>query len=342
MSNHDKERQRMVANQRSVDRRIVLKAATVGLCLSSLASAARGQTSAGKTIRAIVPFSAGSGSDIVARTVLERVGEKLGQTIIVENRTGAGGTIGAGYVAKADPDGSTLLMDASAHTTRPFFYHNLDFDPIKDFTTIGSIATIPLVMIISSSKGIKTAREFVDYAKANPGKVTYASGGSGSATHLAAERFRVRAGFQGIHVPFRGGPEGMREVLTGRVDFYFLPILPALQFIKDGQLIALAVSTNQRSQTLPDVPTLAEAGFPDADYNFWLAAFGPPKTPVAIADNLHQVIDDVVREPAMVKKLTGFGAEPMLMTRAAFDDFIQRELTVMGPLISETGMTSSD
>ncbi|HEY6833894.1 MAG TPA: tripartite tricarboxylate transporter substrate-binding protein [Pseudolabrys sp.] len=325
-----------------VNRRTILKAAAVGICLPSLATAAFAQGAAGKTIRAIVPFSAGSGSDVTARTVLERVAEKLGQTIIVENRTGAGGTIGAGYVAKAEPDGTSLLMDASAHTTRPFFYRKLDFDPIKDFTTIGSIATIPLVMIISSSKGIKTAREFVDYAKANPGKVTYASGGSGSATHLAAERFRVRAGFQGTHVPFRGGPEGMREVLTGRVDFYFLPILPALQFVKNGQLVPLAVSTNQRSQTLPDVPTLAEAGFPDADYNFWLAAFGPPKTPDAIADNLHQVLNGVVREPAMTKKLAGFGAEPMLMSRAAFDEFIERELKVMGPLIAETGIKSSE
>jgi tripartite-type tricarboxylate transporter receptor subunit TctC len=342
MSNPNEVSQRMTAPQGTVNRRTLLKMAATGLCLPSLATRAYSQAPSSKTIRAIVPFSAGSGSDVTARTVLERVGEKLGQTIIVENRTGAGGTIGAGYVAKAEPDGTSLLMDASAHTTRPFFYRKLDFDPIKDFTTIASIATIPLVMIIASSKGFKTVHEFVDYAKANPGKVTYASGGSGSATHLAAERFRVRAGFQGVHVPFRGGPEGMREVLTGRIDFYFLPILPALQFIKSEQLIPLAVSTNTRSQTLPDVPTLAEAGFPDADYNFWLAAFGPPKTPDAIADNMHQVIDDVVREPVMVKKLATFGVEPMLMSRAAFDEFIQRELAIMGPLISETGITSSD
>jgi tripartite-type tricarboxylate transporter receptor subunit TctC len=325
-------------NARLNRRRLLVSGAAIGAALPFGLGAARTENIPAGTIRAIIPFAAGSGSDVAARAVLDKVSNQIGKPIIVDNRTGAGGTIGAAVVAQATPDGETLLIDSSAHTTRPFFYHSLDFDPVKDFVTVGSVATIPLVLIVSSAKGIKTARELVDYAKANPDKVTYASGGAGSATHLAAERFRLQAGFKGVHVPFRGGQEGMREVLAGRVDFYFLPILPALAFIENGQLNALAVSTTERAKKLPDVPTLAEAGYPNADYNFWIGAFAPARTPVTIVDALHQQIDDAVKSPEIAGKLAGFGAEPMLMSRADFDVFLKRELGMNGPLIAATGM----
>ncbi len=318
-------------------RRFLASSAALGAASTPMMGSAFAQSS--RPIRAIVPFTVGSGSDITARTVMDKVSSKIGQTIIIENKTGAGGTIGAGYVAKAEPDGETLLIDSSAHTTVPFFYPKLDYDPVKGFETVASIATIPLVLITASSKDYKSAKDIVTYAQANPGAVTYASGGTGSATHLPAERFRLQAKFTGVHVPFRGGPDAMREVLTGRIDFYFIPVLPALSLIKNGQLRALAVSTNTRCLALPDVPTLAEAGYPNADYNFWIGAFAPAKTPSAICDRFHAEINAAVQSPDLAAKLASYGAEPMLMSRAEFDKFLARELEVNGPLIKATGMT---
>jgi tripartite-type tricarboxylate transporter receptor subunit TctC len=321
-------------------RNFLISSGAAGLATMPLIRRASAQMQRSKQIRAIVPFAAGSGSDIVFRIVSQRVAADIGRTIVVENRTGAGGVLGASIIAKSDPDGDTILLDSSAHTTRPFFYKKLDFDPIKDFASVASIGTIPLVCITATSKGFKTAKDLVAYAKANPGKVIYASGGSGSATHLAAERFRVQADFTGVHVPFRGGQEGMLEVLAGRVDFYFIPILPALAQIKNGSLTALAVSQPKRSTTLPDVPTLTEAGYPNSDYNFWLGAFVHAKTPVEVVDRLHTAFEAAVKTPEVAEKLAVTGTEPMLMSRADFDKFIDRELGEIGPLITSTGMVA--
>jgi tripartite-type tricarboxylate transporter receptor subunit TctC len=292
-----------------------------------------------RPIRAVIPFTAGSGSDIVGRTVLEQISKQIGQPIIVENRVGAGGTIGTAVVAKADPDGYTLLFESSAHTSTPLVYKNLTYAP-ADFAPIASVASLPQVLIISPAKNIMSVGALAAAAKANPGKMTYASGGVGSATHLSVERFRLSAGFEGVHVPFRGGPEAITEVMTGRVDFYFVPVLPALGFIRDGRLLALAVSTKQRASLLPDVPTTTEAGFKDSDYNFWVGLLAPAKTPPAIIERLHAEVEKAVNTPEVAAKLKGYGADPMLQTTAEFRQQIKDELAANEKLVKAIGLTA--
>jgi tripartite-type tricarboxylate transporter receptor subunit TctC len=212
-----------------------------------------------RTIRAMIPFSAGSTIDIVGRLVLDPLSTQLGQTIVVENRGGAGGSIGTAVVAKSEPDGYTLLVHAAAHSAAPAAYPNISYDPAKDFSAIIPFGTVPNVTVVATDRGIKTLQELV--AKAKQSELSYASAGVGSATHWAAERLRVSAGFKGVHVPFRGGPEALTEVVAGRVDFSCMGIAAALPHIQNGKLLALAVSTPKRTPALPNVPTTIEAGF---------------------------------------------------------------------------------
>jgi tripartite-type tricarboxylate transporter receptor subunit TctC len=314
----------------------VLILAVVGLQGSAFA-----QSWPSKPIRAIVPFTAGSASDIIARTAMEQLSIQLNQTIVVENRVGAGGTIGAAVAAKADADGYTLLVDATAHTATPFLYKNLPFDMAKDFAAVAPIASLPQVLVISPDKGIASAAELVAAAKAKPGTITYASGGIGSTTHLNAERFRLSAGFTGIHVPFRGGPEGLREVMTGRVDFYFVPVLPALPFINEGKLAALAVSTAKRASLLPSVPTTLEAGYRDSEFNYWVGIFVPASTPRDVIQRLNQETVKAVQAPEMAAKLAKYGAEPMVMNQAEFDAFVAGEFVQGEKLIKTLGITAN-
>ena len=211
-----------------------------------------------RPIRAVIPFGAGSATDVIPRIVFDRMAGQLGQPIVVENRGGAGGTIGAGLVAKAKPDGYTLLTNSSAHTIASSIYSNLNYHPANDFAAVGSMGNVPNVLIISPSKGITTIRDFVAKAKAKPGSFNFASVGVGSAVHLSAERFRVSAGYEAVHIPFKGGSEALTEVIAGRVDYYFCPIATALPHIRDGRLLALAVSSPMRAASLPDVPTTLE------------------------------------------------------------------------------------
>ena len=239
-------------------RRQFLNVAAAALAAPALPRLARAQSWPTRPIRAMIPFAPGSSLDIVGRLVLDPLASQLGQPIVVENRGGAGGSIGTAQVAKAEPDGYTLLIQASAHSAAPAAYPNISYDPARDFAAVIPFGTIPNVTVIAPEKGIKTLQDLV--AKAKAGSISYASAGVGSATHWAAERLRVSAGFTGIHVPFRGGPEALTEVMTGRVDFTCMGMASALPLIRDGKLIALAVSTPKRSRALPDVPTTLEVG----------------------------------------------------------------------------------
>ena len=262
----------------------ITAAALATPALPRLGSAAGWPTD--KTIRAVVPFSAGSTIDILGRLVLDPMSRQLGQTIVIENRGGAGGSIGSAQVAKAEPDGYTLLINAAAHSAAPAAYPNITYDPAKDFAGVAMIGVVPNVFAVAPSSGIKTLQELAAKAKAS-GTMTFASAGVGSATHWAAERFRLAAGFKATHVPFRGGPEALTEVMTGRVDFCAICIPSTLPLIKDGRLRPLAVSTPKRSAALPDVPTALEAGFKDSDYTFWNGILVPAKTPRPIVERLH-------------------------------------------------------
>jgi tripartite-type tricarboxylate transporter receptor subunit TctC len=231
-----------------------------------------------KPIRLVVPLTPGSATDVMGRVVMDQVSAQVGQPIIVENRPGAGNTIGMGAVAKSDPDGYTLLANSSTHTVTPATRTNLGFE-MTDLAAIAPLGNMPVVMVVNPSKGYKKLSDFVAAAKAKPGSVNYASAGAGNSSHLNGERFRLAAGFEAVHLPFKGAPEALTEVIAGRADFYFAPLVNALPLLKDGQLQALAVSGSSHASALPDVPTTVEAGYPNSEYNFWAGVFAPAKTP---------------------------------------------------------------
>jgi tripartite-type tricarboxylate transporter receptor subunit TctC len=308
----------------------------LGLVTGSAAASA--QTWPTKPLRAIVPFAAGSLTDVVPRVVFDQVGSQLRQTIVVENRGGAGGTIGTGAVAKADPDGYTLLANSSAHTIAPAIYPNLAYDTARDLTAVVSLGQTPMVMIIAPSKGIRTVQEFAEAARAKPGSINFASAGVGTATHLAAERFIASAGFRATHIPFRGGAEALTEVIAGRVDFYFCPIGTAVPQIREGNVLALAVSSPKRAATLPAVTSTLEAGFADSDYSFWVGVFAPAKTPRAIVDKLHDESQAAMQLPSLRAKLAELGMEPMDLSPATFDALVKNEIITSAALAKAAGL----
>jgi tripartite-type tricarboxylate transporter receptor subunit TctC len=290
-----------------------------------------------RVIHAVVPFGAGSTVDIIGRIVLDPLSAALGQTIVVENRGGAGGTIGSAAVAKAEPDGYTLLVNASAHSAALAAYPHLGYDPAKDFAAVAVLGVVPNVLLVAPSKGIASARALVERAKA--GNLTFSSAGVGSATHWAAERFLISAGVKATHVPFRGGPEALTEIMTGRVDFGFIGISSAMPFIRDGRLLALAVSATKRSSSLPKVPTTIEEGFPDSEYTFWNGVLAPAKTPRPIIERLHAEIGKILMLPAVAEKLRTQGVEPLPLSPQEFDAMIAREVVSNVKLAKAAGLT---
>ncbi len=301
-------------------------------------SGAQAQSWPAKPIHAIVPVGAGSSTDIVHRLVLQQVSTALGQPIVVENRTGAGGTIGSAVVSKAQPDGYTLLANGSAHTIAPALYKALPYHALREFIPIVPIGMSPSVLVVSPARGIKTVEALVAASKARPGSVTFSSVGIGTATHLSAERFVASAGIQAVHVPFKGGAEAMFDVVAGRVDFFFGPVALVLPQIRDGKLVALAVNVAKRSATLPDVPTLQETGYRDADYPIWFGLFAPARTPQAIVQKLNSETVRVLQLPGLREKLAGLGVEPMVMTSDEFTAHVDREIALNASLAEKAGL----
>ena len=292
-------------------------------------------------IRVIVPLTAGSAIDIVARLVFEQVSKQIGQTIVIENRSGASQTIGAGAVAKSDSDGYTILVAGSALAVVPSTMANLSFSVQNDLTSVGSLANVPLVIVVSPAKGYKTIQDFVAAAKAKPGSITYGSGGRGDSTHLAAERFRLAAGFEGLYVPFKGAPEVLTEVMAGRLDFYMSPAAPAMSLIADGKLQALAVASAKRGIALPNVPTTIEAGFANSDYEFWVGAFAPFATPRAIVDRLNEEIIKALETPIVRDRLKNLGGAPTPISARAFEEQFKREIGVNAGLVKAVGLQTN-
>jgi tripartite-type tricarboxylate transporter receptor subunit TctC len=292
----------------------------------AVAKPAAAQTWPARPLTAVVPVGAGSLADTIARLVLHRLASQLGQPVIVENRTGAGGTIGAAFVAKSPADGYTLLVHSNAHTIAPALYPTLSYHPARDFAAIAPFGISPHVLVVSPSKGFKTVGDLITAGKAKPGSLTFASVGVGSATHLSAERFRASAGIAAVHVPFRGGPQAVTEVMAGRVDFFFGPLGLVLPQILDGKLIALAVNGYARSAALPAVPTTAETGLPNAEFPIWFGMFAPAQTPRLIIDKLHDQTIEAVRVPDVADKLAHLAIDPMTMTTDQFAAFVAKEV----------------
>ena len=308
----------------------------LGLLLAGLNTAAA-QAWPTKPIKAVVPFSAGSAVDIIARVVLEQVATQLGQTIVVENRVGAGGTLGVGSVAKADPDGYTLLVHSTTHVVTAATYSNPGYDTRRDFAAITALASLPNVLVVPANK-YKTLKDLVDAAKAKPGEMNFASGGAGSSSHLNAERFLMASGITAQHVPFKGGPEALTDIMADRVQFYFVPLPPARGLYDGGKVGILAVSGTKRASALPNIPTTVEAGFPNSDYNFWVGMYAPAATPKAVVDKLNAETVKALQTDVVKQKLGVVGGDPLPMTPAEFTDFTNKELDVNAALVKAAGV----
>lgn len=291
-----------------------------------------------RSVLVVSPFTAGNASDLIGRITLEQVSKQLNQPFVLENRPGGGGTIGVGQVAKAEPDGYTVLLHSSSFSSALVHHKSLPYDTLKDFTPVIPIGIQPVVLVVAPSKGFKTVAELVAAAKANPGAMNYASAGIGSTSHMAGERFRHAAGFKAQHIPFRGPAEAFQEVLSGRIDYYFLPLAPALSLVRDGKVIALAVGAEKRSADLPNVPTMAESGLPDAAYHFWGGLFVPVKTPRDIVNKLHAETAKALEVPSVRERLAKMATSPMQMTPEQFAKYFQDDVASTLKLAKEAGM----
>jgi tripartite-type tricarboxylate transporter receptor subunit TctC len=317
-------------------RRLWKIVAAFALCAMQVAAWA--QAWPAKPVHVVVPFTPGSATDIMARTVADKVSMQLGQTFVVENRPGAGGTIGGALVARSDPDGYMLLVHSSSYTVTPSTYKDLPYDTLRDLTGVAPLGLLPNVLVIAPSKGIRSVKELVAAAKAKPGSMNAASIGMGSATHLNAERFRLGAGIEVVNVPFKGTPEALTEVITGRVDYYFCPVNAVLPLLKDGKLLGLAVGSTRRSIALPDLRTTLELGIPDSDYNFWVGMFAPSKTPRDILDRLYRETFKALHSPDVREKMARLGAEPMDYNPEQFNVYLRDEIAANAALVKAAGI----
>jgi tripartite-type tricarboxylate transporter receptor subunit TctC len=313
-------------------------ALTAALALLALGGESVAQSWPSKQpIKVILSFPAGSSLDVLGRPVFDHVSKQIGQAVVFEYRPGAGGTLGMAAVAKAEPDGYTLLINSSVHTITPSTYSKLPYDTLRDLNGIIPLGQFPNVLVVPPDRW-KTVQELVAAGKAKPGSITYGSGGIGAATHLNAERFRLSAGFEALHVPFRGAPDVLREILGGRIDFYFSPLTSAVPLIESGQVRGLAVSSLKRNPHLPDVPTTLEAGYPNSDYVFWIGVFAPGGTPRDIVNRLNEAIVKALNDPAIKEGMQKMAAEPMIMKPEEFDAYIKAEIETIAAVVKAAGI----
>jgi len=312
----------------------VLVVAAAALCMAG----AQAQEYPVKTIRLIVPLTTGAGADIAARIVAQRMSEHWKQPVIVDNRPGAGGQIGTSAVVKAEPDGHTLLVQSSSHSANPAIYRNLPYDPLKDLIDVAILGKTPYVMVSAGNGPYRSLKALLDAAKAKPGEIAYSSAGLGTSTHLAAEYLTGLAGVRMIHVPFKGSPEALQDVLGGRSAFYMAPVNVALSLLKDGKLNALGVSTRTRAEVLPQVPTLAEQGLRDYEVTLWFGLWAPAGTPAAVVQKLNQSINAIVQEPQVREQFARLGMQPSPMKPEEFARFVREEIEVYKRIVKQAGI----
>lgn len=305
----------------------------VPLCLFSAASLCFAEAWPSKTVTIVVPFPAGGTTDVLARAIANKLGPVINQTVIVDNRPGAGATLGAALVAKAAPDGHTMLMGAVHHTIASSVYKKLSYNFQKDFTPITTVALVPNVLVVSSSKPYKTVRELVADAKSSPGKFSYGSNGSGTAQHLIGTQFQMATGTEILHVPYKGSAPLTTDMLGGQVDMSFDTITPVLPFIKQGKLRPLAVTTAKRSSALPDVPTMQEAGIAGLNIGTWFGLLAPAATPKDITEKLNREIVKIINTPEFQKQMADIGAEPVGNSQQEMAKQIQEETEKFAGLV---------
>ena len=290
-----------------------------------------------KPIRMIVPYPPGGPTDVLGRIVAQKLSESLGQQVVVENRPGASGMIGAELVAKAAPDGYTLLTNASIHVINPSLYPKMNFDALRDFAPVSLIAQVPLILVVNPGLPVKSVQELIALGKAEPNRLNFGSSGNAAAPHLAGESFKIATGIQMQHVPYKGSAPALTDLIGGQVQLIFDSMPSAMPHVKSGKIRALAVTTAKRSPTVPDLPTIAESGVPGFDISTWYGVWAPAGTPKDIVNKVSAEIAKALQQPAVRERLAALGAEPVGNTPEEFAAYCQSELAKWSKIVRESG-----
>ena len=317
---------------------IMVRTMMAALMLPCIAGAAVAQDKfPNKPIRMLVPFSAGSATDFLARTVGQKMSENWGQQVVVDNRPSAGGVIASEILLAATPDGHTLMMVSIGHAVNASLYSKLPYDTVKDFAGITLVADVPNVLVATPSLGLKSVRDLVALAKSKPGQINYGSAGVGSGTHMNGEQFKLAAGINVVHVPFKGTPEAITNTIGGGVQYFFAPITAAVPLVKGGKVTGLAVSTKNRSPVLPDVPTVAESGLPGFDFNLWTGLLGPAKLPKDVKEKIAKEVARILALQDVKERMLIQGATPHPTSPTEFDAFIKNEVGRLAKVVKASG-----
>ncbi|WP_299454307.1 tripartite tricarboxylate transporter substrate binding protein [uncultured Pigmentiphaga sp.] len=312
----------------------------VGAFFACTASLAIASTYPERPIRMMIPFPPGGPNDVLGRLLATEMGNDLGKPVVIENKGGAGGTIGADMVAKSAPDGYTLILGGTASFgIAPSLYSKLPYDAEKDFDAVGMVGTSPSLLVVGARQPYRSVQELIAHAKASPGKVNFASAGVGTPTHLAAELFKSMAGVDIVHVPYRGGGPALNDLLAGQVEMYFSGIVAAVPLVKQGALRALAITSETRSEQMPDVPTMAESGLPGYAIENWFAIFAPAGTPKDVIDRLNKSLTKVVQMPAVKRKMLELNVDPRTSTPEELATYRAKEIKKWAALVKQAGIT---
>jgi tripartite-type tricarboxylate transporter receptor subunit TctC len=309
-----------------------------GFFLALFASATLAQTYPAKPVRLVVAFTPGSSTDIIGRAVAAKLQEMWGQPVVVENRAGAGGTVGSEFVLRSDPDGYTLLANSSAHAANPGMYKELRYDTMRDFVNLALLGGGPNVLMVGPETGWKTLKDFVDAAKKTPGKLNFSSAGMGSGTHFNLEKLKLAAGIDVQHIPYKGTPEAIGDTIAGRVCCYWAPLNAALPHVNGGKAVALAVSSAQRSPLLPNVPSVAEQGYAGFDYTLWVGLWGPAKMPAEVAAKINKDVNAALASADLRERLTKLGTVPGNLTIPQFTEFVRKEIEETKTILQAAGI----
>ena len=312
--------------------------ALCAILLAVVASGAFAQAWPTKPVRLVISFTPGSSTDIIGRAVAAKLQEVWGQPVVAENRPGAGGTVGSEFVVRSDPDGYTLLANSSAHAANPGMYKDLRYDTMRDFVNLALLGGGPNVLMVGPGTGWKTLKDFVDAAKSAPGKLNFSSAGMGSGTHFNLEKLKLALGIDVQHIPYKGTPEAIGDTIAGRVCCYWAPLNAALPHVNGGKAVALAVSSAQRSPLLPNVPSVAEQGYPGFDYTLWVGLWGPAKIPAEIAAKINKDVNAALASPDLRERLTKLGTVPGNLTIPQFTDFVRKEIEETRTILQAAGI----
>jgi tripartite-type tricarboxylate transporter receptor subunit TctC len=310
----------------------------IAILLAAFSAHAAAQGFPSKPVRLVISFTPGSSTDIIGRAVAAKLQEMWGQPVVVENRAGAGGTVGSEFVLRSDPDGYTLLANSSAHAANPGIYKDMRYDTLRDFVNLALLGGGPNVLIAGTELGWKTLRDFTNAAKASPGRFNFASAGVGSGTHFNLEKLRIATGIDVVHVPYKGTPEAIGDTIAGRVCCYWAPLNAALPHVNGGRAVALAISSAQRSPLLPNLPSVSEQGYQGFDYTLWVGLWGPVKMPADIAAKINKDVNAALASPDLRERLTKLGTVPGNLTIPQFTEFVRKEIEETSKILQAAGI----